>query len=264
MKVAIGPRVCAVCASEVRHTDPICWRCGAPTASGAPDVIRNVGSDNGATVESAVVDDATVNRSLLRRSVPSELPAVTHVASACDLESAPSKPVPALMRGGLDEPLPEWMRSPPRPPSAPAGLTPAPVSARLVAQLADCAVVFALLLPVYVILGFMIAVAPDALGAASLLFFFFNYIGGPLLVATYIVRRIASTGQTIGKRWLGIKVVGADTGLPIGMERSITRYLMFIVMALPLYLGYLSILSDNSGRNRGWHDQKANTIVVST
>ena len=208
------------------------------------------------------MDEATVNRSLLVGAAPAQLPAIAPLPP--NVESQTSNPAASFDPSAVhdEDPRPEWMRSSPLAQPVPAGSTPARVSARLFAQLADGAVFFAVSLPVYAILGFMVAGAPDALGATWLLFFF-SYIGGPLLVATYIVRRIASTGQTIGKRWLGVKVVDADTGLPIGIERSITRYLMLIVMGLPFNLGYLSILSDKTGRNRGWHDKAADTIVVS-
>lgn len=64
----------------------------------------------------------------------------------------------------------------------------------------------------------------------------------------------------MGKRVLRIKVVDRDTGGLIGSGRSLVRLLMFMVMGLPCYLGYLSIpLTEEF---RGWHDRAANDVVV--
>lgn len=67
-------------------------------------------------------------------------------------------------------------------------------------------------------------------------------------------------GQTVGKKALGIKVIDVDRGSAIGPGRAFVRYLVLILMALPLGLGYLSVFSDE--RLRGWHDKAASTLVV--
>ena len=69
------------------------------------------------------------------------------------------------------------------------------------------------------------------------------------------------TGQTIGKRALGIRVVDAATGQPpIGYGRGIGRYFARIISAIPCGLGYLWMLWD--GRKQTWHDKIVGTLVV--
>ncbi|MBT9258032.1 RDD family protein [Phycicoccus sp. MAQZ13P-2] len=77
-----------------------------------------------------------------------------------------------------------------------------------------------------------------------------------LLVAT------ARIGQTPGQRMLGVRVVDAGTAAPIGLARAVLRTLTLAAMALPCYLGFLTFLTDPSGRNRALHDRVAATVVV--
>lgn len=67
-------------------------------------------------------------------------------------------------------------------------------------------------------------------------------------------------GQTVGKKALGIKVIDVGSGAPIGSGRAFLRYLVLVLMAIPLGLGYLSVFADE--RLRGWHDKAATTLVV--
>jgi len=68
------------------------------------------------------------------------------------------------------------------------------------------------------------------------------------------------TGQTLGKRIVGLRVVHLRTYLPLGGSRGIGRYLGAIVSALPCYLGYLWPLWDD--KNQAWHDKMVSSIVV--
>jgi uncharacterized RDD family membrane protein YckC len=68
------------------------------------------------------------------------------------------------------------------------------------------------------------------------------------------------TGQTLGKRICGIKVIDADTGAPIGYGRGIGRYFARILSGLALGLGYLWMLWDP--RKQTWHDKLVRSVVV--
>ena len=68
------------------------------------------------------------------------------------------------------------------------------------------------------------------------------------------------TGQTLGKRALGIRVVDERTLEPIGPGRGIGRYLANILSALPLFLGYLWPLWDD--RNQTFHDKIVGSLVL--
>jgi uncharacterized RDD family membrane protein YckC len=69
----------------------------------------------------------------------------------------------------------------------------------------------------------------------------------------------ATTGQTLGKMALGIKVIGAD-GAPVSWGKAILRYVGYIVSGLVLGLGFIWVAFD--ARRQGWHDKIAGTYVV--
>jgi uncharacterized RDD family membrane protein YckC len=69
-----------------------------------------------------------------------------------------------------------------------------------------------------------------------------------------------STGQTIGKRAAGIRVIDARTGGPIGFWRAVLRFVGKIVSGVICYLGYLWMLWDSE--KQCWHDKFANDYVV--
>ena len=70
------------------------------------------------------------------------------------------------------------------------------------------------------------------------------------------------TGQTIGKRALGITVLDAHTGTPIGVGRAIGRYFGRILSGIACLLGYLWMLWDPNKQT--WHDKIVSSYVVTT
>ena len=84
---------------------------------------------------------------------------------------------------------------------------------------------------------------------------------GYLLVAFIYVRALGKTGQTWGRKIVGIKVVGAATGEPIGFGRALGRQLFAsFISGQIVYLGYLWMLWDD--KKQTWHDKVVNSIVV--
>ena len=71
------------------------------------------------------------------------------------------------------------------------------------------------------------------------------------------------TGQTLGKRMLGIRVV-SETGAAAGLGQAATRNLLRLVDALPvLYIvGLVSIFATGRGRRQRVGDLAARTRVV--
>ena len=67
-------------------------------------------------------------------------------------------------------------------------------------------------------------------------------------------------GQTVGQMALGIRVIDFNTGGPIGYGRAFVRWLVAIVSALALFIGYLWMLWDKE--KQCWHDKAANDVVV--
>jgi uncharacterized RDD family membrane protein YckC len=86
-----------------------------------------------------------------------------------------------------------------------------------------------------------------ALGILIAIGYFVYFEGGP-------------TGQTFGKKAMGIRVIDFKTGGPIGYGRAFIRYIGRIVSSIPIYLGYFWMLWD--GEKQCWHDKFAGDVVV--
>lgn len=70
-----------------------------------------------------------------------------------------------------------------------------------------------------------------------------------------------SRSQTIGKAILGLRVVDARTGRPIGFAKMLLREIIVKkASSSVLWLGYIWILIDKY--NRGWHDKILDTYVI--
>ena len=81
----------------------------------------------------------------------------------------------------------------------------------------------------------------------------------PFLIILYFVMFWALTGRTIGKWFLGLKVVAAD-GRPPSIGHSIIRALGYGLSALAFWVGYAWVLIDDE--RQAWHDHMARTWVV--
>jgi uncharacterized RDD family membrane protein YckC len=88
-----------------------------------------------------------------------------------------------------------------------------------------------------------------------------NLITTIIGIAYYVYFEGGPTGQTIGKKVLGIRVYDfRGGGGPIGYGRAFVRYLVRIVSAIPLFLGYFWMLWDKE--KQCWHDKAAGDVVV--
>lgn len=85
------------------------------------------------------------------------------------------------------------------------------------------------------------------IGTLASLAYFTYFEGGP-------------TGQTIGKRALGIRVIDFGGGGSIGYARAFIRWIGRFVSAIVFLLGYLWMLWD--AERQTWHDKFANSVVV--
>jgi uncharacterized RDD family membrane protein YckC len=68
------------------------------------------------------------------------------------------------------------------------------------------------------------------------------------------------SGQTIGKKALGIRVVDFATGGALGFGRGFIRWISRILSTIPCFLGYLWMLWDKEKQT--WHDKIATSVVV--
>jgi uncharacterized RDD family membrane protein YckC len=79
----------------------------------------------------------------------------------------------------------------------------------------------------------------------------------------YTVMHGRASGQTFGKKWLGIAVKEDSGGGSIGYGRAFGRYAIIFVLALfilPLLLDYLWPLWDK--KNQALHDKVVGSVVV--
>ena len=99
-----------------------------------------------------------------------------------------------------------------------------------------------------VVIRALIGVPAGTLVSTVVNFAYFGYFeGGP-------------SGQTVGKRAIGIRVIRYDTGGPLGWGTALIRNVCRIVSALPCLLGYFWMLWDKEKMT--WHDKLSNTVVV--
>jgi uncharacterized RDD family membrane protein YckC len=104
------------------------------------------------------------------------------------------------------------------------------------------------------------------LGVPTTIFFLFLEDGLASLLAVlidfayYVYFEGGATGQTIGKRVLGIRVIDFNSGGPIGYGRALLRAVVEIFSGWILLLGYLWMLWDREKQT--WHDKAATSVVV--
>jgi uncharacterized RDD family membrane protein YckC len=92
-------------------------------------------------------------------------------------------------------------------------------------------------------------------------------LGVALLGAVVLGLLLGLQGATPGKSVTGLKVVGVETGAPLGAGPGILRSLVLAVAGLPtLGLGVATLaqtaVMDPGRRRRGWHDHLTGAVVV--
>ena len=132
-------------------------------------------------------------------------------------------------------------------------------SKRVGAYLIDGLVVFLGYIPA--VIGSVISSSSsDGTSAIGLLL---TLIGVALSLAIFVWNtclRAGRTGYSIGKGALGIKLIGEQSGQPIGGGMAFLRYLCHIIDALPCYLGYLWPLWD--AKRLTFADKIMKTVVL--
>jgi uncharacterized RDD family membrane protein YckC len=160
----------------------------------------------------------------------------------------PSGPDQVQIPGSSTPPPP--MQSPP-PPGVP-GPALASIGQRVGSQLLWAAI----LLVAYLVVG-LIGKGSLALGIALYL--------AVLAFALSQWHQLGVTGVTVDRRIVGIKVVDASTGEPIGLKRASVRQLVLgATSALTCGIGLivLAVVTSNDPRRQGWHDKAAKSVVV--
>ncbi|MFN2594832.1 MAG: RDD family protein [Actinomycetota bacterium] len=94
----------------------------------------------------------------------------------------------------------------------------------------------------------------------------FHASGGAFLielviaVAYFAYFEGGASGQTLGKRALGIRVIDYSSGGPIGYGRAVLRFFARYLSAFVCLLGYLWMLWDKEKQT--WHDKISTSLVV--
>ena len=96
----------------------------------------------------------------------------------------------------------------------------------------------------------------------------FGAIFGALAIHSLLYEWLMTglVGATLGKMAVGLRVVKADTGQKPGLGSAFIRWIIPVVGSFACGIGqlvvYLSPFWDKSGRQQGWHDKAASTMVV--
>ena len=135
----------------------------------------------------------------------------------------------------------------------PGAVGPLNIGNRVLAYIIDVVIIFVI---IGILDGLAIAANSGALSGLAFLagigiFFYFVYLTG-------------SVGQTPGKKFMGVKVVDANTGAIIGFGRAFGRYIVQGLSNIICYAGLWSAFLDSgSGRYQAWHDKALSTQVIS-
>lgn len=155
-------------------------------------------------------------------------------------------------------PPPPYPPPPPGSQSQPAGWAGPPLASwgeRAGAFLVDAAVPLVILVG-----GLVVAAAMSALSDALWVLVLLLAYGASFAFVVWNLVQQGSTGQTIGKRTLGIRLLREADGRPVGAGLSIGRYLLHVVDQIPCYVGYLWPLWDR--KRQTFADKIVGTVVV--
>lgn len=97
-------------------------------------------------------------------------------------------------------------------------------------------------------------------GVIGLLIMLLGYLAGLVFSFWNQAIRQGRTGQSLAKKWLGLKVVREGTEQPIGVGAGIGRWAMHTFVDGQCYLGFLWPLWDD--RRRTWGDMVVSSVVI--
>ena len=183
----------------------------------------------------------------VRRATP-EIPRLRESPRTPSLDLMPEEPEPARA------PVDSWSSAAPVDDDRTA--EDATVSARVIAVVIDLLILAAIDAVVVYFTVKICGLTMDEIGLlpkAPLLAFLLVQNGGYLITFT-------AGGQTLGKMAAGIRVVPADADEPLDLGRASLRTLVWLLLAVPAGLGFLTALFSRD--HRGLHDRFAGTRVV--
>ena len=167
--------------------------------------------------------------------------------------AAPPPPPPAPQGGWGDASVPG---------TAPGYGGPTPY-AEWIKRVGGYLVDVAVLLPAYLValIGVAIASADNsAVSAIGILIAAVGYLGAIGVAIWNMIIRQGRTGWSIGKQVIGIRLIGEQSGQPIGPGLTFVRALCHVLDSLPCYLGYLWPLWD--AKRQTFADKIMSTVVI--
>ena len=159
-------------------------------------------------------------------------------------QTSPVPPAPS-------PPPPEVPSAPTLPKMKPTGREPAPPVKRLLALIIDSLLIFVAMLP-----SIILAV----LGANTL-----STLVGLVLWLAIMAHPVvgwAKYGKTLGKHWMGIRIIELESPASPGLSIRclLLRFVGYLLSGFTFYLLFLTVLFDDEGR--GFHDKIAGTQVI--
>lgn len=130
---------------------------------------------------------------------------------------------------------------------------------RLAASLLDGLLLGFLTFILVTVIGFVILLIDIFRPDQVVPFDTFIIVAAAILSLVYYVGYWSTSGQTLGKTMLGLKVVDR-TGSPPATGKAVLRYLGYLISAAIFSLGFVWIAFDQ--KRQGWHDKIAGTYVV--
>jgi uncharacterized RDD family membrane protein YckC len=83
---------------------------------------------------------------------------------------------------------------------------------------------------------------------------------GFIIVAIVYVRALGNTGQTWGRKIIGVKVVREDNGAVLGVGMALGRTILEQILGQLCLLNYLWMLWDPEKQT--WHDKIVHSVVI--
>jgi uncharacterized RDD family membrane protein YckC len=113
-----------------------------------------------------------------------------------------------------------------------------------------------IMLPFYVVIGIGAGLGSGAGNALRVI----GYLGAIGFVVWNQIIRQGRSGQSLGKEWVGIRLLRESDGQPIGPGMTFVRAIAHIIDAIPCYLGFLWPLWDK--KRQTFADKICGTVVV--
>jgi len=155
-------------------------------------------------------------------------------------------------------------------PTSPPGIPEAPAFElagfwrRVGAYLIDAFIIWVAIFALQIVVGIarfalFWAIPGNVGGPVNLLFTLLSTLLGLAIFLGYYPYFWTTSGQTLGKKALGLRVVRTG-GYKLGLGRAILRLLGYWLSALTLGLGFIWVAFDR--KKQGWHDKIADTQVI--